>query len=209
MSDLLPVPAPEAFDLDNEIVAWEKPHDAVRAPWLPRSQNDAEWAAMKLAEAAAAYDEVDAEVEEYERRVKAWAEARRAPLRRAVEFFRDRLQVYGVIERERGAHNGWLRLPSATIKTREHKTPATKAALEVLDAEVLQDWAHENADECVAIVVSVDMAKLHERITIEGDDEEGWTVIDRTTGELVPGVRWVPASGGEVDGYTATVKVER
>lgn len=200
--DLLPALAPMPDEMfEHEVEQWERGERETR--WLPRTPDAAEWAALRLREAQDEYAVLEAEVEEYQRRVTAWAQAKLTKgyggqLLRQIEFLRDRLRVFALMQRENSprGRNGepkikTVELPSARIRTK--KVGARKGRVEVTDHDALLEWAREHAP--LAIVEHVDPTLLN----VRGDDATRQVVTPE--GEPVPGLSWTPPVEGRVEAY--------
>lgn len=210
-SDDLPVPYEEPFDDQTLDVIVEQ-----NRPWMPERVEEAEWAARKLAEYHEAYEVLQAEVDDYHRRVKAWARAKLesgygAALTQRIRFFEDRLKIYALAQREAApkARDGsallkTIELPSATIRTVDRVVRrGVEARYEIVDYNALLLWAEESAPDAITRLVAV--PPLLERLApLHPDTPSSAIWVD--TGEVVPGLLYHPGNAAERE-ITATVEL--
>lgn len=110
---------PDVDVIDKALVML--PLDAVTvypevATWAPQTLGAAEWAMVRLARAAADYDEIEVEASASIKRIVAWKRDAQRHAAREVDFFSAGLERYGRARREQtGAAT--TKLPSGEIKT--------------------------------------------------------------------------------------------
>lgn len=155
-------------------------------PWRIESLGSAGWAAARLAE-------LRARRMEYDEEVRRWREAG-AKLVRAEAFFEDALKEWAV--RSRTATAKTFTLSHGTVSTR-----LSKARPIVVDEEAAIEWAERACPDAVRNVKSFLVSKLPE-VAIFGAGTDTPVVVDKATGEIIPGL------SAEPERTTATVKVE-
>lgn len=198
MSDeMIPIEAPVEVDLDAELERWaaDDPELHVNGGgWMPKTSEDAEWAALRLLDARNQLRDQAELVASYERKVEDWKDRVLRPLARRVEYFDDRLRRFGLAQRALGRTKGHVSLPTATIKTVRRGGKAKDPKLVVELPEPLLAYVKTHQPD--ALVLS---EKLLQWVVVDGK------AVDHA-GKPIPGVR-VELQPAEPEVFTATVEV--
>lgn len=156
--------------------------DAETGSWRVSSDDEAEWALRKLADAQQAIAEHQARAEAWARRIAEWFQHATAEERRTVEFFTAHLSLYGRRRRDAtGAAS--LALPSGRVKTRRQAP-----AIVITDPDAVLAWAREAAPQII---------RTREEVLVTALREVAELIDDNSEGDLSAGVKRV-APDGEV-----------
>lgn len=172
------VPAPEGAPdpLDDDAPLWEIESDDA-ACWALRKVGRAHRELMRLQQVAEY--EVDG--------IQQWLDEASSPLARTVGFFEGKLIAYRRrLEDENPDLPLTYKLPGGDITRR-----AGRARTVVVDEEAFTSWALEEAPDAVAVKPLT--SKLLGKESPFDVTDTG-AVVDRRTGELVPGVQVSPGS---------------
>jgi hypothetical protein len=131
------------------------------ARWHIDGTRTAAWAMARLAQANAEWDAINAEADEFIRRIEEWRTARTAGVRRTAEFFANHLTRYALDQRAAGGDKT-LSLPNGKVATR-----VTKARSVIDDPERLLAWAREYAPDMVVTTEKVPAASLAQLTVLE------------------------------------------
>jgi phage host-nuclease inhibitor protein Gam len=105
--------------------------------WVITDDGAAEWAMRHVAEASTALAQLEAQRDEWVRRIDAWFTAAAGRERARRSFFTQHLEGYALEQRDR-ANRKTVQLPSGTIRTRP-----TAPTVAVLDESKVLAWARE------------------------------------------------------------------
>lgn len=192
--DLLPVPVGVPVDFSTDLEVPQR--------WVPGSRDEAEWAALKLTSARDELAALEFEVDDYVNKVLAWAERRRstgriAELKRRINFFTGSLMEFVLDLRAANPKVKSIELPSVTLATAVRG--GSRAKSEVYDEDAVIEWAERKGIDCITKRV----AKTALDCMIRRASDDSPNMVDGD-GEVVPGVRWVEATVGEL---TAEVRL--
>jgi hypothetical protein len=153
-----------------------------KVPWAIDNDSEADWAMRKIASLEAAKAKRATEVERWLQ----WQDEGDTKDQREIDFFvshlsryADQLKADGVITERRKSY----RLPSGVLSFRAKAVTFARNAAELLP------WAKERG--LIRTKEEIDWDTLKGRLVVECDEgpiATRYTVIDRETGELVPGV---------------------
>lgn len=162
-------------------------------------EGSAEWALRKIGEASIRVDEVTRLYHQFQNRLAAWFSEATKANRATIAFMTDHLEDYGRRHREEHPQMATIALPSGAVRTTRYEAKAL-----IDDRDAVLAWAQENHPEIVQteqpppkVWVTADDVKKLVRPVVETDEDgtiTGTKVVDRTSGELVPGMRVEPVS---------------
>lgn len=157
---------------------YELPTDPmVRDRWVCDTLGKAAWASKKLAEIREQQAEVVAVAEAEIAKYQEWANEQLEALEPSAGFFEYHLMAYALEQREKtGAKT--TTLPHAVVETRT-KNPGVK----VEDEAATLMWAHSHLPSAIKVKESLSLTELKKLDLVEGVG-----VVDRVTGEQVPGL---------------------
>lgn len=137
-AELMPGPAP--FDPEDippgELdVADDPPLPEAIEAWRVANNDDAEWAMRLLAAYEAEDEAITAQADAYIDKVQEWAAKEHRRLSRRIDYFRDQVEVWALVWRERTGRPT-LALPSGVVKTSHHRP-----RIQIADPHAVLDWA--------------------------------------------------------------------
>lgn len=157
---------------------------ALEETWHIRTDDDAAWASRKAEDAHGHLDRINAWAERERARIDAIVERETKPHVRTIDTMTTHLQLWLQDLIRKGRKTKSVDLPGGRISIRTQ--PAT---VEVSDEGQFLAWAKENAPELIRVKESVNLPNVKKRFEVDGQ-----TVIDPSTGEVVPHVIVRPES---------------
>lgn len=174
-------------------------------PWRPDNDRAAEWAMAQCVAATAAIDAAEADAQEWRDRISETLRQRTRQHRRRLAFFSQVLEEYALAWHDRDPRaNKTLSLPSGKVTTTTPQTPTVKIA----DPAVVRAWLETLAgvgddrvtDEVLQRPEPQPMVSGVRKLVVAVEKDGGWLVVDKVTGEKVPGLV------AELGGTTAVAK---
>jgi hypothetical protein len=141
----------------------------------------ATWTMRKLAALRKREAELDAIAAQETERIRQWRAAQAATLEPDIAYFEGLLIEYAKNERDQNGRKSIV-LPHGKIASR-----AGSERVDVVDADAFIKWAQANSPLLVRVRAEPDKTAIKANLLNQGADG----AIDKTTGEIVPGVAFI------------------